>query len=57
VWRPATRADTPEDIVEGQVCKRAGLRRGRFADIRRAISVAHTQRSPAQPHPDRGDAL
>lgn len=55
VWRSATPADQPEDIVEGQVRQRAGLRPGSLRGYLAAISVAHA--AAGQPNPTHTEAV
>jgi integrase len=55
VWRPATPADPPENIVEGQVCQRTGLRPGSLRGYLTAISVAHA--SAGAPNPTHNEAV
>jgi integrase len=54
-WRAATPADPVEDVVEGQVCERAGLRPGTLAGYLAAISVVH--QSAGQPNPTQAEAV
>jgi integrase len=54
-WRAATPDDPPEEVVEGQVLERPGLRPGTLAGYLAAISVAH--RSAGGPNPTRDEAV
>jgi integrase len=49
VWRPAAPADPPEEIVEGQVRVRPGLRPGSLRGYLAAISVAHASAGASNP--------
>jgi integrase len=53
VWRPSTPEDPAANIVEGQVCPRAGLRPGSLRGYLAAISVAHASAGAPNPtHPE-----